>query len=117
MRRSGWFRHLFPPGSIKALALYGLLFVPVLAVVFYANPESSVSAVVLKVGFIILGLMLGPLAIMSFYHPEWGIRWWVDVSSALHSSPEEHWAWGTIWLMSIPFALVIVSLAGYVLIK
>jgi hypothetical protein len=114
MRRSGWFRHLFPPGSIKALALFGLFLAPVLAVVFYLNPESSVPV---KIGFIILCFMLGPLSIMSFYHPEWEIPWWIVVSGGSHLSPEEHWAWGAIWLMSMPFMILIFLVAAYVLIK
>jgi len=115
MRSSSFLRYLVPPGSIKALTLYGLFFALVLPVLFYLDPPESFVSVA---AFIILGLWLGPLAIMSSCHPEWRIPWWLVVSSdVLHWSPEERWARKAILLMSMPFALLIVVVAGYVLVK
>jgi hypothetical protein len=49
--------------------------------------------------------------------PRW-LPWWLVLSKdVLHWSPEEHWAWGAIWLMSCPFGAIIIAVLGYVLVK
>jgi H+/Cl- antiporter ClcA len=63
-------RYLFPPGSIRALVVYGLC-LGLLGIVRYFNLSDFFLSKELMDFLTIVAVVFVPIAIINYFHPEW----------------------------------------------
>jgi hypothetical protein len=68
---SRFMRYLFPPGSIKALVIYGLCVGSLAFIIRYFDLSDFLFPNHLVTFLTIVAVIFGPLAIMNRFHPEW----------------------------------------------
>jgi hypothetical protein len=63
-------RYLFPPGSIRAVVVYGLC-LGILGIVRYFNLSDFFLSKDLMDFLTIVAVIFIPIAIINYFHPEW----------------------------------------------
>jgi hypothetical protein len=63
-------RYLFPPGSIRAVVVYGLC-LGILGIVRYFNLSDFFLSKELMDFLTIVAVIFIPIAIINYFHPEW----------------------------------------------